>query len=96
MKAVHYRRYGSPEVIRVEDTDVPVPGGDEVLVRVRAASLNAYDWHMLTADIFLVRFMGGGFFKPTDPRLGTDVAGTVEAVGSGVTDFKTGDRASAW
>jgi len=92
MKAVHYRRYGSPEVIRVEEVDVPVPGEGEVLVRVRAASLNAYDWHVLTADIFLVRFMGGGFFKPNDPRLGTDVAGVVEAVGSGVSEFRPGDR----
>lgn len=92
MKAVHYRRYGSPEVIRVEEADVPVPGGDEVLVSVRAASLNAYDWHMLTADIFLVRLMGGGFFKPSDPGLGTDVAGVVEVTGSGVTDFRPGDK----
>jgi len=92
MKAVRYGRYGSPEVIRVEDADVPVPGEGEVLIRVHASSLNAYDWHVLTADIFLVRFMGGGFLRPSDPRLGTDVAGVIEAVGIGVSEFKPGDR----
>ena len=92
MKAVHYSRYGSPEVIRAEDADVPVPGENDVLISVHAASVNAYDWHVLTADIFLVRFMGGGFLKPNDPRLGTDVAGVVDAVGSGVSEFNVGDR----
>jgi NADPH:quinone reductase-like Zn-dependent oxidoreductase len=69
----------------------PRPKPDEVLVKIHAASVNALDWHLLTADIFLVRFMGEGLFKPKRNRLGADLAGRVEAVGSDVTQFQPGD-----
>ena len=91
MKAYVFHKYGSPDVLRLEEFKKPAPKEDEVLVKVHAASVNALDWHMLTADIFLVRFMGGGLFKPKNIRLGADVAGLVEAVGTNVTQFKPGD-----
>ena len=62
MKAVTYEKYGKPDVMRIDEVDVPALKDDQVLVEVRAASLNAYDWHLLTADIFLIRLMGGGVF----------------------------------
>lgn len=92
MKAALYRKYGPPDVISLEDVERPVPGDDGVLIRIYAASVNAYDWHFLTADIFLIRLMGGGLFRPADPRLGTDVAGVVEMVGRNVRQFKPGDE----
>jgi NADPH:quinone reductase-like Zn-dependent oxidoreductase len=92
MKAIICEKYGPPEGLQLKDVEKPVPGDDEVLVRVHAASLNAYDWHLLTADIFLVRLMGGGLLKPKNPRTGADVAGRVEAVGRNVRQFKPGDE----
>ena len=68
------------------------PRTDEVLVKVHAASVNMYDWHLLTADIFLVRLMGGGLLKPKKPIPGVDIAGRVEAVGSNVKQFQPGDE----
>ena len=91
MKAIICEKYGSPDVLRLEEVEKPTPRDGEVLVKIHAASLNAYDWHMLTADIFLVRLMGGGLRKPKNRIPGADLAGTVEAVGSGVTQFKPGD-----
>jgi NADPH:quinone reductase-like Zn-dependent oxidoreductase len=70
----------------------PTPQDDEVLIKVQAASLNAYDWHLLTADIFLVRLMGGGFLKPKNKIPGADIAGRVEAVGRRATQFEPGDE----
>ena len=70
MKAIVYTKYGPPEVLQLKEIAKPTPKDDEVLIRVHAASVNAYDWHFLTADIFLVRFMGGGLFKPKNPKLG--------------------------
>ena len=92
MKAVLRTRYGSPDVIQITDVDVPAPKDNEVRIEICAASVNAYDWHCLTADIFLLRLMGGGLLKPKDPRLGADVAGRVEAVGGNVRQFKPGDE----
>ncbi len=92
MKALRYTRYGSPDVLRLEDVGTPAPGENDVLIRIRAASLNQYDWHMLTADIILVRFMGPGLFRPKDGRLGADMAGAIEAVGRNVTQFRPGDE----
>lgn len=92
MKAITYHNYGAPDVLELEEVEEPTPGDNQVLIAVRAASLNALDWHRLSADIFLVRLMGGGFFKPRDQRLGSDVAGRVEAVGNGVTRFRRGDE----
>jgi NADPH:quinone reductase-like Zn-dependent oxidoreductase len=78
MKAYVFHKYGKPDVLRLEDFEKPTPKEDEVLVKVRAASVNALDWHMLTADIFLVRLMGAGLLKPKNTRLGADIAGQVE------------------
>jgi NADPH:quinone reductase-like Zn-dependent oxidoreductase len=92
MKAIVYTKYGSPDVLQFKDVEQPTPKDDEVLIKIRAASLNAYDWHFLTADIFLIRLMGGGVFKPKDPRLGADAAGRIEAVGRNVKQFRPGDE----
>ena len=91
MKAIVYSKYGGPDVLEFKDIDKPVPGAGEVLVRVHAAALNAYDWHLLTADIFLVRLMGGGLFKPKTRVPGADIAGRVEAVGPNAGRFQPGD-----
>src|SRR5215212_6788358 len=69
MKAIIYTEYGSPDVLQLKDTEKPAPKDDEVLIKIHAASVNAYDWHFLTADIFLLRLMGGGLLKPKDTRL---------------------------
>jgi NADPH:quinone reductase-like Zn-dependent oxidoreductase len=92
MKAAIHTKYGPPSVIQLVDVEKPVPKENEVLVKIHAASVNAYDWHMLTADIFLVRLMGGGLFKPKDTGVGADIAGVVEAVGENVKQFKPGDE----
>lgn len=90
MKAIVYTQYGSPDVLKLQEVAKPEPQAGEVLVKIHAASVNALDWHLLTADIFLVRF-GEGLFKPKRNRLGADLAGRVEIVGSGVMQFKPGD-----
>lgn len=90
MKAITCEQYGQPDVLRLKEVEKPVPKDNEVLVKIRAASLNAYDWHILTADIFLVR-LNRGLFKPKIPILGADIAGEVEAVGKEVRRFKPGD-----
>ncbi len=92
MKAIVYEKYGSPDVLQLKDVEKPTPGDDEVLVKVHAASLNAYDWHSLRADPFLVRIMGGGFLKPKNKILGADIAGRVEAVGKNAKQFQPGDE----
>ena len=92
MKAIVYTKYGSPDVLQLKDVEQPTPKDDEVLIKIRAASVNAYDWHFLTADIFLIRLMGGGLFKPKYTRLGADIAGRVEAVGKNVKQFQSGDE----
>lgn len=92
MKAIEYLKYGSPDVLHLKDVEKPTPGDDEVLIKIHAASVNAYDWHYLTADIFLVRLMGAGLLKPKDTRLGADVAGRVETVGRDVKQFQPGDE----
>ncbi len=91
MKAIVYERYGGPEVLRYTKIEKPAPGEGEVLVRVRASSVNAADYRMMRADPFLVR-LANGLLKPTKAHvLGSDVAGVVEQVGSGVTRFRAGD-----
>lgn len=92
MKAAMYTQYGSPDVIQLREVDIPTPGEDEVLIRVKAASLNAFDWHMLRAKPFVVRLMGGGLLRPKVQVLGADLAGMVEAVGAQVQQFKVGDK----
>ena len=91
MKAIIYTNYGSPDVLKLKDVDKPAPKDNEVLIKVHAASINAADWHMLTADIFLIRLMGMGMFKPKNTILGADIAGCVEAVGKNVKGFQPGD-----
>ena len=92
MKSIVYTKYGSPDVLQLKDVEQPTPKDDEVLIKIRAASVNAYDWHFLTADIFLIRLMGGGLLKPKDSRLGADVAGRIETVGRNVKQFQPGDE----
>ena len=92
MKAIVYTEYGSPDVLQFKDVEKPTPKDDEVLIKVHAASVNAYDWHFLTADIFLIRLMGGGLLKPKNTRLGADIAGRVETVGRNVKQFRPGDE----
>ena len=91
MKAIVRSIYGSPDVLELKEVERPAPRDNEVLIKVHAASLNAYDWHMLTADMFPVRLMGGGLLKPKMKILGADVAGRVEAVGRNATQFRPGD-----
>ncbi len=90
MKAVVYTRYGPPEALRLVDIEKPAPGDDEVLVRVHATSVNAADWRLLMARPFLVRLVNG-MVRPRRRVLGSDVAGTVEAVGGNVRRFRPGD-----
>lgn len=91
MHAIVRHEYGSPDVLRFEDVDIPSIRSDEVLVRVIAASVNPGDAHLLRADPFIVRLMGTGVFRPKCEILGADVAGRVEAVGDEVTQFRVGD-----
>ncbi|MDP9273973.1 MAG: NAD(P)-dependent alcohol dehydrogenase [Chloroflexota bacterium] len=91
MKAIVRDRYGSPEVLELKDVAKPVVDDDSVLVRVRAASINAYDWHMMRGSPYLVRMMAG-LRKPKNSAMGVDVAGQVEAVGKNVTQFRPGDE----
>jgi len=92
MKAIVYEKYGLPDVLELKDVEKPTPLDDEVLVEVHAASVNAYDWHFLTADVFLIRLMGGGLLRPKKKTLGADIAGRVVAVGKHVTRFHLGDE----
>lgn len=91
MKAIVYEKYGPPEVLELREVEKPQPKENEVLVKVHAASVNAADWHLLTADIFLVRLMMG-LLKPKNQIPGLDIAGRVEAVGKNVSRFKPGDE----
>jgi NADPH:quinone reductase-like Zn-dependent oxidoreductase len=91
MKAIVHHDYGSPDVLRYEDVEKPTPGDDDVLIKVRAASVNPFDWHVMRGTPYVMR-MQAGLRKPKDIRLGVDVAGQVEAVGTNVTQFKPGDR----
>ncbi|MFC1720417.1 NAD(P)-dependent alcohol dehydrogenase [Pseudomonadota bacterium] len=90
MKAIAYHCYGSPDVLQVEEVAKPVPADNEVLVKVHAASVNPLDWHYLRGEPYLMR-LGTGLGKPENTRLGVDFAGTIEAVGKDVTQFKPGD-----
>ncbi len=91
MKAVVYRCYGSPEVVKLEDQAKPVPAADRMLVKVHAASVNPLDWHYMRGKPYIMRPMAG-IGAPKDIRLGVDFAGTVEAVGKDVTEYKPGDE----
>lgn len=90
MQAMVYHRYGSPDVLRLEEVPMPVAGDGEVLVRVHAASVNALDWHLLRGLPYIVRATAG-WRRPKRSIPGVDVAGTVESIGAGVTRFQPGD-----
>jgi NADPH:quinone reductase-like Zn-dependent oxidoreductase len=94
MRAFIYEKYGPPETLRMAEVDKPVPNADEVLVEVRAASVNAADWHVLRGKPLFSRATLG-LLRPKHKILGVDIAGRVEAVGSGVTRFKAGDEVYA-
>ncbi|MGH2444598.1 MAG: NAD(P)-dependent alcohol dehydrogenase [Candidatus Limnocylindria bacterium] len=91
MKAIRKLRYGSPDVLEVHEVDPPEVPDDAVLVRVRATSVNAHDWHMLRGKPYMAR-LGDGLRRPKSPLVGIDVAGTVEAAGADVRDLQAGDR----
>ena len=91
IKAIVYCDYGVAN-LKLEDVEKPTPTDDQLLVRVRAASVNPYDWHFVEGTPYVMRAMGVGLRKPKDTRLGVDFAGTVEAVGKNVTQFKPGDE----
>jgi NADPH:quinone reductase-like Zn-dependent oxidoreductase len=92
MKAIVCTKYGPPDVLQVKEVEKPAPKDNEVLIAVHAACINQYDWHLLTADVFMVRLMGGGLLKPKHTRPGADMAGRVEAVGRNVQQLKPGDE----
>jgi NADPH:quinone reductase-like Zn-dependent oxidoreductase len=92
MKAIVYHEYGTADVLHLEQTPKPVPNDNQVLIKVRAASVNPLDWHYMRGTPYIMRMAGTGMRKPKDPRMGADVAGVVEAVGKTVTDFKPGDE----
>jgi NADPH:quinone reductase-like Zn-dependent oxidoreductase len=99
MKAIVQERFGSPDVLQFMDTDLPEIGPDDVLVRVHAAALNPYDWHMLRGDPYVARLMGEvGLTKPRHKNriAGADGAGTVEAVGANVRGLRPGDEVLGW
>jgi NADPH:quinone reductase-like Zn-dependent oxidoreductase len=92
MKAIVQERFGPPEVLRLADIEVPEIGADDVLIRVHAAALNPYDWHMVRGDPRVARLMGVGLTKPKARVAGVDGAGRVEAVGANVTVLRPGDE----
>ena len=91
MKAIIYCDYGVAN-LKLEEIEKPVPNDDQILVKVRAVSVNPYDWHFIEGTPKFMRAMIGGLRKPKDIRLGVDFAGTVEAVGKNVTQYKPGDE----
>jgi NADPH:quinone reductase-like Zn-dependent oxidoreductase len=91
MKAVVYCDYGVPN-LKLQEIEKPTPADDQLLVKVRAASVNPLDWHYIEGTPYFMRAVGVGMRKPKETRLGVDFAGTVEAVGKNVTQFKPGDE----
>jgi len=91
MRAITYTEYGPPDVLQFTEVAKPTPKDNEVLIRVRAASVNPLDWHFMRGTPYIVRIQAG-LRKPKATRLGVDVAGQVEAVGKNVTHFQSGDE----
>ena len=91
MRAIKQDRYGGPEALTLGEADAPVPAGNEVLVRVHAASVNAYDWHFMRGDPYAAR-LAMGFGGPKAKIRGRDFAGRVEAVGRNVTRLRLGEE----
>jgi NADPH:quinone reductase-like Zn-dependent oxidoreductase len=93
MKAIRYYTYGSPDVLQLQDVEMPAIGDDELLIRVRAAAVNPLDWHFMRGMPYLARLQSGlARPKTSSRRLGADMAGSVEAVGANVTGFGLGDE----
>lgn len=92
MKAIVQDRYGAPDVLVLREIERPIPDDDEVLVRVRATSLHPDIWHAVRGVPYILRLMGSGLRRPKNPVPGTDLAGVVESVGTGVTRFEPGDE----
>jgi 2-desacetyl-2-hydroxyethyl bacteriochlorophyllide A dehydrogenase len=91
MKAIVYTEYGPPEVLHLKEVEKPAPRDTEVLIKIHASSANPADWHLMRAEPFLARFENG-LRKPKNTKLGADVAGRVEEVGTNVTQFHVGDE----
>jgi NADPH:quinone reductase-like Zn-dependent oxidoreductase len=91
MKAIVYTKYGSPDVLQLEEVEKPTPKDNEVLVRILAAAANPLDWHFMRAAPFVMRFISG-LLKPKNKILGADIAGQVEAVGLNALQFQEGDE----
>src|SRR5438105_8398435 len=92
MKAIVYHEFGGPEVLRLEEIDKPVPKDNQILVKVRALSVNPLDWHFLEGIPYLGRPMAFGLLRPTVTQIGVDYAGTVEAAGKDIKELKPGDE----
>lgn len=92
MKGWVHRCYGGPDIVQYEELPKPVAADDEVIVKVRAASVNPLDWHYMRGKPYVMRLMGSGVGSPKDPLLGVDFSGVVESVGKSVTNFKPGDE----
>jgi NADPH:quinone reductase-like Zn-dependent oxidoreductase len=92
VKAIVRTKYGSPDILEFKDVDIPIPTENQVLVKIAANSVNPIDWHMLRGTPILLRLAGFGLLKPKRQIFGADLAGTVEAVGNNVTQFKVGDK----
>lgn len=90
MKAIVYKKYGPPDVLELKEIDKPVPGKDQVLVKVYAASINSWDWDLVRGKPYIIRLWG--LTKPRYEIPGADIAGKVEAVGTDVKKFKAGDE----
>ena len=91
MKAIVYKKYGPPDVLQLKEVEKPAPKDNEVMIRVYATTVNRTDCAMLRAKPFIMRFFTG-LFKPNKPILGTDFAGTIEAVGKNVASLKVGEK----
>src|SRR5688500_6669318 len=91
MRAIVCHAYGTPDVLELENIEAPAIDDDGILIRVHAAAVNPLDWHLLTGTPYLAR-LAFGARRPNRPILGFDVAGTVEAVGRSITQFRPGDE----
>ena len=92
MKAITHTEYGGPTVLAVTTVDEPTPGDGEVLIDIHATSLNKGDCHLMRGKPVFIRLLYGGLLRPSDPVLGMDIAGTVQAVGTDVTAFRPGEE----
>ncbi len=92
MQAIVQEQFGPPDALSLREIDRPSPNDDQVLLRIRAASVNPYDWHMMRAKPYLMRLFGVGLRRPKNKILGADVTGVVEAVGANVTTSQPGDE----